>query len=296
MVHLIVKDISALRQKVFADASQKEKLFYLYATKGDTKSVHMTDSNLDKLSTEAFVLGLKESETLKQLQRSKPIKNMHYSKNLIDLIAAAVIDFEGEHEHIESYLNEHGLREAYIFHLVLGTDFQSRIKVRSDIEALIEQISVKKCFDFSVPLFEKAIYEVNHIFDLLILERLYAEYLLIHPEAKSIDEYKQLRATSKKISKTLDGIIMLVLTSLVAMGAVVYLRWFIDNKDVHDNITGYLTTIFSTILLIGVFLGLNFPEQGKFLHWMRYKTLSFIYKILGLEYSSVQNILNSDDE
>lgn len=288
---MIAEDISLLEERSFSEASPKEKLFYLFLTKGDTNSINLGESKLDLLSHEAFSLRLSKSETLKALQRSKPLKNIHYSKNLIDLIAAASIDFEGEEKHIDEYLKEHSLREAYILKMALGIEIPKDIKVESDIDLLIEKLTIDSSYESAPILFTKALLSSKHIFDAVIIKILYSVYLEVHPDSKSIKEFEDLQLISQKVSGALNGIIMLALTILVSYLAVEYINWYTSNKKLHDEVQEILLKMFSVLLIVAIFLGLNIPDKVKFLDLVRNKIFTFVYFLLGLKFSDVEQIL-----
>ena len=293
---MIASDIASLESRAFSESSQKEKLFFLFLTKGKTNSISLGDSPSEQLCHEAFILNLNESETLKKLQRSKPLKNIHYSKNLIDLIAAAKIDPKNEKSHINEYLKDHGLKEAFLIHFALGVEIPEDVNIRSDLDRLIETLFIKKSYDEAPELLSKTLPTATHIFDIIALKELYKIYLQVHPESKSIQDFDKLRVISKKVSHTLNGIIMLFLTSIVAFSAVEYINWYMENKKLHDEFQKVVIQIFSVIIIVAMFLGLNIPDKVRFLDFVRHKIFTFIYFLLGLKYSDVEKILKDEKE
>lgn len=291
---MIASDIASLETRAFSESSQKEKLFFLFITKGKTSSISLGESPSEQLCLDAFVLNSQESEALKKLQRTKPLKNIHYSKNLIDLIAAARIDLENEKEHINEYLGDHGLREAFLIHLALGVEIPKNINVKSDLDRLIETLYIEESYDDAIELFLKLLPASTHIFDVIALKELYKIYLQVHPDSKNIQDFEYLRVISKKVCHTLNGIIMLFLTSIVAFMAVEYINWYIENKKLHDEFQKMAIQIFSVLLIVAMFLGLNIPDKVKFLDFVRHKIFRFIYFLLGLSYSDVKKILQDD--
>jgi|GEM_PF-4809034 len=289
---MIAHELQHFEEHSFSEASPKEKVFYLFMTDGDASSIKLGNSDLEHLVIDAFILRTEESSVLKNLQRSKPFKNIHYSKNLIDLIAAASIDLEGEREHIDEYIKEHSLKEAYIIYLALGIDIPYNIKIESDMDVLIKQLVMDGEFHNAANLFSKVLSHSDHIFDALILKKIYTLFLSIHPEAKSIQEYNDLRVTAKKVTSVLNGIIMLLLTVTVCWIAIRYIDWSISNAKLHDEMQKLLLQIFSVILIVAIFLGLNIPDKVKILNTVRIKILTFIYFLLGLRYSDVEKILH----
>lgn len=291
---MIASDIKLLENRTFSESSQKEKLFFLFLTSGNISSVSLGESPSDKLCHDAFVLGLTDSEVLKKLQRSKPLKNIHYSKNLIDLVAAAKIDFKNEESHIEEYLSDHGLREAYLIHLALGVDIPKNVKIRTDFDRLIEALVIKESYEKSVELFSKLLLTSTHIFDVIILRELYKIHLMIHPESRKVEEFESLKVISKKVSHAFNGVVMLILTMLVAYGAVEYLNWYMENKKQHDELKKIAIQIFSVILIVAMFLGLNIPDKVRLLDLIRNKILTLIYSLFGLNYADVEKVLNDE--
>ncbi len=291
---MIASDLGALESKAYAESSQKEKLFFLFLSNGDLNSVSLGDSPSERLCYDAFVMKVKESDVLKKMQRSKPIKNIHYSKNLIDLVAASKIDYDNERDHIKEYLSDHGLREAFLLHLALGVEIPEETSVKSDLDRLISSVVFSKSFDDATNLFSKLMLQTQHIFDVIVLKEIYRMYLKIHPDSKSVEEFENLRVVSKKVSHTLNGLIMLILTTFVAFLAVEYINWYMENKKLHDEYQKIAIQIFSVILIVAMFLGLNVPDKVRFLDLARNKIFTFIYFLMGLKYSDVEKILKED--
>ncbi|WGO99781.1 hypothetical protein QFX18_06855 [Saccharophagus degradans] len=291
---MIASDLGALESKAYAESSQKEKLFFLFLSNGDLNSVSLGDSPSERLCHDAFVLKVNESDVLKKMQRSQPIKNIHYSKNLIDLVAASKIDYDNERDHIKEYLSDHGLREAFLLHLALGVEIPEETSVKSDLDRLISSVVFSKSFDDATNLFSKLMLQTQHIFDVIVLKEIYRMYLEIHPDSKSVEDYENLRVVSKKVSHALNGLIMLILTSFVAFLAVEYINWYMENKKLHDEYQKVAIQIFSVILIVAMFLGLNVPDKVRFLDLARNKIFTFIYFLIGLKYSDVEKILKKD--
>lgn len=293
---MIASDIALLENRAFSESSQKEKLFYLFVTNGDTKSISLGDSLSDQLCHEAFVLGVSESDNLKTLQRSRPLRNIHYSKNLIDLVAAAKIDPDNEADHIKEYLEDHSLREAFIIYLALGIKIPKGIKIESDIDHLIEDLHMHHIYDSAPALFAKLLSQPAHIFDVIVLKNLYLICLNLHPESKNIQSFESLKLISRKLCLVINGIVMIALFLIVSYVAYKYINWYIDNKELHDTLESIILQVFTVILFFAIFLGLNIPDKVKLLDLARNKILTFVYFLVGLKYSDVERILKIDRE
>lgn len=294
MVYMIASDIHSLEVKALNDASQKEKMFYCFLMNGNESNSFPISSNIDQLCYDAFVLNLNASETLVKLQRSKPIKNIHYSTNMIELVAAAKIDFNNEEEHINEYLKGHNLKEAYLIYLALGIELKEGLKIETPIDKLIEAVLIKKSVDIVPELFTNSLLNATHIFDAIILKKMYALYLAMHPQAGDLIEFEKLSAISKKACSALNGIIMLTITIASSIIAVKYINWYLEDPKANDQMQKYLLSISSVVLLLALFLGLNIPDKTKVVTWIRYKILQFMYFLFGLKYADIDKILRQD--
>ena len=293
---MIADDLVKLVDAAYNRASNKEKVFYLHLAKEEVGDIELGDSILERLLHDAFVLRKDSSDALAKLQRSMPVKDIHYSKNLIELVAAATIDFSAEEAHVEAYLSEHSLREAYLMNLFLGVEIPASVRVLSKLDILIQRLFIEKTFADVPRLFSEAILSSQHIFDAMILKELYTLYLTVHPDSKSVIEYEELKATSVKVSKTLNGIIIFVLSAFLSVGAVKYINWYFENQTLHDEVQKIVLQIFSALFIVAVFLGLNVPDKVMILTRMRRMVLSCIYFCLGLKYADVEKMLELSDK
>lgn len=295
---MIASDLGALESKAYAESSQKEKLFFLFLSSGDLNSVSLGDSPSERLCYDAFVMKVKESDVLKKMQRSKPIKNIHYSKNLIDLVAASKIDYDNERGNIKEYLSDHGLREAFLLHLALGVEIPKETSVKSDMDRLISSVVFSKSFNEATNLFSKLMLRDQHIFDVIVLKEIYRMCLEIHPDSKSVEEYENLRVVSRKVSYRLDFLITAILSCFAAFFGVVYIYSFIENPERHDEFFELAIQIFFVLLFVAMILGLNvpnnIPDKLGFLKLIRKKIYTFIYFLMGLKYSDVEKIIRED--
>jgi len=291
---MIASDIGNLIERALTESSPKEKLFYSYIFEGSSKSCFTAKTPIEQLCIDAFFNKVKTSETLVKLQRSKPIKNIHYSTNLIDLIAAASIDSENEKSHISSYLERHNLREAFLISTALGISIPDNVKIETPIDMLIHKVITKEVDDSVASLFTEVLLSSNHIFDAIVIKKLYELYLQVHPDSLALNEFDDLKYISKKISNVLNSLIMLALTISVSYLAVTYLNWSIENLKEQELISKIILNVFTVVLIIAIFLGLNIPSKVRALSWVRNKILEAIYFSLGLKYSKVKEILNMD--
>ena len=80
----------------------------------------------------------------------------------------------------------------------------------------------------------------------------------------------------------------------LAFLAIEYINWYMENKKLHDEYQKIAIQIFSVVLIVAMFLGLNVPDKVRFLDLLRNKIFTLIYFLMGLKYSDVEKILKED--
>ncbi|KKK74849.1 hypothetical protein LCGC14_2879650, partial [marine sediment metagenome] len=191
-------------EKLLLGASPKERMFYEFITGGHPERIELGNTLTDDLCRDAFVERAKQSIPLNVLQKAQPLKNIHYTNNLIDLTAASIIDITNEQKNIEAYINMHTLRESYLISIALGTELVTRTKVEKDIDRLIELIEIQKIVDGVPELLTSTLSGVIDIFDVIVLKKIYTTYLKIHPDGNKVRQYDELLTLSRDIFTVLD--------------------------------------------------------------------------------------------
>lgn len=290
----VLDQIRARTEKLLQEASPKERVFYEYISNGCPENIELGETLTDDLCRDAFVERTKHSASLEALQKSQPLRNIHYTNNLIDLIAASLIDPASERKNIETYIQRHTLRESYLISIALGLELDSNTRLEKDIDRLIELIEIEKTADGASELFTSTLTGVTELFDLIALKKLYASYLEIHPDANKISEYDELLDVSNGVFNVLDNIIVFVVSALTLSGLGTYIFWYLSNKEFYDELQGVVVHLLSVIVLVLIFLGVNVPTQTNFLARARLFILKIIYKLLGLDYLKIRSVLKHE--
>lgn len=278
-------------EKILQEASPKERVLYEYISNGCPQKIELGETLTDYLCRDAFVKRVKHSTALETLQKSQPLRNIHYTNNLIDLIAAALIDAENEQKNVDAYIQRHTLRESYLISTVLGLELATNTKIEKDIDRLIELIEIEKTSDGVPELFTTTLSSVTDIFDLIVLKKLYASYLEIHPDANKVREYDELLEVSRDVFRVLDKVIVLVISALTLWLFGMYIISYLSNREFYNELQSVIVHLLSLFIFVLIFLGVNVPTHTKILAQLRLRILKVIYRVLGLDYLKIRSVL-----
>ncbi len=208
-----------LQAGLYASASSREKLLYDYL-KGQSSSLDPTRLKLEeKFCHDALFLksGLEE---LSKIRAVKPFKGLHYTNNLTLLIAAALLDPDGEKHNLENYIKTCTASEQFIINTVLDKDdfFTSNISTPIDSLAIklinqefVEETDLLNCMD-----------KIKNLFDYFVFESGVCRKAYQIESEKKINEYKAFVSfTSSAVArvkfsiKTILIIILLIVSYFI---------------------------------------------------------------------------------
>ena len=274
--------------------SAKEKLFYsFFCKKEDMGSIELSDSVTDQLCWDAFYECVSTSEALINLQRSKPLRNIHYTNSLIELSAAYRIDEESEKKNVDQYISCHSLRDEYLISIATNYPFEGNGSVLSDVDRFIEAVLIKQDYTDAPSYLVSALSSNLHIFDLIVLRHLLVDYYKIHPDAEKLEKFEDLKYVSCKVATVLDRLIILITAGLLLWGGSYAVVWYFQNKSLFEDLQKIVIVLLSILAFILIFLGFNFPNKTTAIKKVRVWYLTAFYRFLGLDYRKVLALLTS---
>lgn len=167
--------LTDVRARILESASDRDRCLYSFLN-GLDYSYEPSVSDLEDILVAKAMIGGSAHDELVRLRKMKPVKGFYYSNNLVLLIAASLIDKEGEISNLESYLSRHGFREQLIINIALGTKFRIAENANSPLDRLAKQImedevigegSIRTCMS-----------SVKDVYDLCVVEAAIAKALL----------------------------------------------------------------------------------------------------------------------
>lgn len=274
--------------------SPKEKLFYsFFFNKEDMTLIELTDSIADQLCADAFYKSVSMSVALVDLQRSKPLRNIHYTNSLIELSAAYRIDKESEKKNVDQYVSCHSLRDEYLISIATDYPFKGSGSINSDVDKFIDAVLIRSDYASAPTYLVSALSNDLHIFDLIVLKKLLAHYYKIHPDAGKLKDFEDLKYVSCEIATVLDRLIILIAAGLLLWGGSYAVVWYFENKSLFEDLQKIVVVLLTVFAFILAFLGFNFPEKTTVIKKVRVWYLTYFYRMLGLDYKKVMALLSS---
>lgn len=234
----ILKILEARIEERFSDgASKKERYFFNYLSgRKQEKEIDDDLTEIDKICYSAFSDStISCHEVVKKKQKTVPLKGLHYTNNLIELVAMAKHDFEFEKKNVIKLAEKSSYKEKFIItYLFPSLSNISYGVVSTPIDRLIKHIFLDKMYD---GISEKSISAVNYSSDLIelfIVKQAVLKALEIHPNHKVkedlltfIEAHKKLKfILSQNIRKQVKIAGAIFLTIIVLMILYVFIKFW----------------------------------------------------------------------
>lgn len=191
---IFIDELSAVERKLKARASIKEISFYQKLI-GDPipypKGQDLVD--IEQVCLSAFCQNSPSKiEIVRSLQRSRPIKGMHYSNNILELIACAIYDFDGEKGNLRLLCDNASARDSFI----LNKLFPGICRVQSRAEKSTDRIAVW-LYNDDFPAdwkstFISALQDIDSLLDVYVIREGYVYLFMTHPFAEAKRDVQHL--------------------------------------------------------------------------------------------------------
>ena len=270
----LINEINIKKEFINAKSSLIEKLFYSFLTKKDirTNTLPLKASNFEKIAYHSFNnTSFDINAILKKEQKVDSKFAFHYSKNLIELSAMSLADFDFEKSNIINFLKTASLKEAVVISEIFANfSYPDNGNTETNIDELVYSIFVKKDLSNSPESIIEAIQSADDLIDIFIIEKCYENYVSIHPVTdtkkklsfliSSIDKYNTLNET--RIKRVLFGKIVFLLTVVSSvLGYVVPKYW--DKYSLEPIITVVLVISSWIVIVISLYFLLFHKLDGK---------------------------------
>jgi hypothetical protein len=293
--------------RVKRNASPKELMFFDYLEHGESLQAKQKDSSdILQVCHAAFS---KEKDinpaVLKKIQGEKPVKGgIHYTSNLIEIIAVGLLDFENEKENILNFYSYSGARDRFLLNMVFPSIEYKRPEVLEDeIDILTQDVLVDNKFDNVEKRLLDAVSATNDLIDLYIIKSVLYCYSQQHPSTEYLEDIKFLSIFYLRLYSTLKFVLRFFL-AIVMVSSLFYIFWQIGRIIVpnYDFLEPYLyvlnlaaPTFLTILIIIFDFQITNKKIQNyifvKFVHTL----CSFIFKVIGLNLNKILLITKKVD-
>jgi len=281
-----------MEDKLLQMSSQRDICLYRFLH-GQKYSPHVAQNDIEsELCFNAFVDG-EGYLALAKLRKVKPFKGLHYTNNLVLLIAAAKVDASGEEESIRNYLSTRGYKEQLIINSALGTNYRVVTKLDTPIDILAKLIEENK--NIEEKDIQKCLSCTSDIYDYFVLEKGIAKSILQSDEEKKLKAYKEVFLFQKNALRRIESgvfafllLIFLYLIYLVVPIVVGFMKYNWDTLEPIAYLVDKAIVIF--VLITGVVLATRVKAFRK---RIKRFVLHKVYWVLGIDYSEYQKLMET---
>jgi hypothetical protein len=293
MVHieLLSQEIAALEEKIKTQASLKEVAFYQWLTGKPIPEFRQSQINdIEKLCLSAFCTEFPiQSHLVEKIQKSKPIKGIHYSNNLIELSALALLDPNYEKENLKAFCQNASTRDCFIIQNLFPNFCESINTPKNSIDEIAKHIVDDSFPDEWRHLFLKALKSSHDLLDVYIIQKGYIHLIKQSPAYEYITDLKELvfeiDLTIKRIKRR-TTLTINVLASILTLPITLYLFRLIFKKwDIFEP----LTWIIPTSLFILSVLGWKF-RMVNLIYEIRKYIIDWRLRVLGFDMEKIESM------
>ena len=284
--------LTDVENRLLSSASDRDLSLYRFMN-GRKHTIHVPPNDIEsELCRDAFVDDVNGTALIK-LRKIKPFKGLHYSKNIVLLIAAAKIDLEGERENIESFLKIHAYKEQLIINSSLGTDFKISTIEKSNIDKLAAKIENNEIInEYDI---QQCISTITDIYDFFIVNVGITKIILNTEKQDNLSSYKELSTINTKAFKRIEIFSLTIFYCLLIYAAYLiaprFITFVINNWDTLEPIAYLLDKFVLALLLI---LGVVLVTKVKSLKAkIKQVVFQMTFGLLGVNYANYQKVIKS---
>ncbi len=305
---LIIDELKALKQKFIKKSSLKEQTFYYFLV-GEPLS-YPTKSDLtetEQICYSAFCTDIPSNKDLTNLieirRRTRPIGGMHYTGNLIELIAMAIESSELERDTLKMHAESHSTRDFYILHVL----FSDHVSNPPTPQGTIDEIALHLYKD-SFPEKWKAflfvgLKEASDLIDLYVIEKWYKQAMDNNPIVHRTNDIIYVRDALAQIFTKTEHRVTLTIKIVSVLFIVAVSCWLVPliirKWDEAEPIMAVIQLLFYLIgISFIVFVGF-IPDRIKLLNLFKEKVMNWVFRKKGFNRLELKGTLdrlaNQDD-
>jgi len=270
---LLANELKQITQKLITKASRKEIAFYYFLIGEAQKYSDSNDlSDIEQVCLAAFCIGAPyQKKLLEKLQKTKPIKGIHYTNNITELTAFARINYKNELENLKSYCSTHSTRDYFILKKLFPAIDATEPTQGTSVDQIAAHLIKKDLPVDWKPLFFNALITSTNLLDVYVLKECYLEVL----DRKSLLQYETdlycLAAIVFLIINKIDKVahFIMILVGFIVVTIVTWFLLYLIAKD-WNSAEPFITAI--SIVVGAVFLIYSFIK-GQDIDKYNYITL-----------------------
>lgn len=268
----LIDEILKKENDILQRSGVREKLFYHFLTgKGKDSAITIPDGEIDKVCYAAFTDS--QIDISKELQRSlnaAPVRGLHFSNNLLSLIAFSIKSQEAKDKYLNDYFNSSSLTHQFILNKIFHEPaLPNNSKVVSDFDKLVNEIFIKKNYGCDQQLLFSGYEKANDLIELFIVREAYQEILKIHPNTETLNLLKELAISFQKMidasKKRIDSYVNVAIL-IIAFVLIIGIPFIIKQKWITWDLEPYITGIQISIGMLSFFAVILFNTNPD---WFR---------------------------
>lgn len=202
---ILADEIAAKEENLKKRASKKELALYHILIgnplpyPGDDKLM-----NIEQVCLSAFCSSAPNKiDLVEHSRRTKPIKGIHYTNNLVELAAFAIYDREFEADHLKSFCSTSSARDHFILNQLFPRICTSRPSTTKAIDTIALWLEDRSFPCDWKPVFLDALQNANELLDLHVIRQGYMYLLDHHP---SYEQTRDLQYLSDQLQGSIKYI------------------------------------------------------------------------------------------
>lgn len=298
---LILGELIELKQVLLNKSSLKEEAFYQFLVDKPLSYPAKSDlTEIERICYSAFCTDIPTNKNLTNLieaqRRTRPIRGMHYTENLIELTAMALKNPKLERGTLKEYSENHSTRDFYILY-VQFPNLESNIPIA---QGNIDEIALHLCKE-SFPQEWKALLlagleEISDLMDFYVIEQWYKRAMDDNPIVHQTHDIICVRDALAQIVTKTERCVTLAIRIVSALFMVAISYWLVPliirKWDQAEPIMAVIQFLFYLIgISFIVFVGF-IPDRIKLFNSLKEKVTDWVFRRKGLNRLEVKERLD----
>jgi hypothetical protein len=276
--------LAGIENSFLEKASERDRALYQLLS-GVSPDILMSDT--DSQETKMWKMSFSNAgglEELSKLREIKPFRGLHYSSNMVLLIAAARIDKNSEQNNISTYLGTHSYKDLLVINKALSENYNETCQSNTRIDSLAKKLIIQE--KLSEDDIAACLSEIKDLYDIFIVKLACATINSRFEERENLPSYRKLVSLGEVVFSKINlvaYVFVFILFAFLVFLVTPLITSFIENWDKWEPIAFLAET---AIFLIILFLGWKVKTFKK---WINTTVLSLVYKTLGISYRDYKN-------
>ena len=244
----------------------------------------------------AFCIGTpNKSDLIERFRRTKPIKGIHYTNNLVELIAFAIYDRDSEANHLKSFCSSGSARDHLILNRLFPGICTSQPSITRGVDIIATWLNDSSFPDDWKPVFVDAVQNANDLLDLFVIRQGYMDLWECHP---STEQRRDLQYLSGQLDRAISHIMRrsnrrfnAIASVAMVAGSAVTAYFAVRRWDVAEPVIWAFTFGIFVVGVLGFLLfGRQLDKVNIMLEQMRENRAQAGLSKTGLDVEKIQKV------